>query len=255
MRLDALLVENGFFDSRTKAKECIERGEVYFLNKPVLKASFSIELFDKDKIEIKKAKDFVSLGGYKLDKAINDFMFNPSNLTCIDLGSSTGGFTDCLIQNNAKKVYAIDVNISILHDKIKNNSCVIPLEKNARDISKQDFSENIDLVVCDLSFISSSYVLPSIYNVLNDNKHVILLITPQFEMNKRYHAKNGVIRDLKVVKSVCKNVYDNAILNGFTPLKITSAPINQNKNREYLMLLEKNGDKMFNFDKINFENL
>ncbi len=255
MRLDTFLVENGFFDSRTKAKESIERGEVYVNDKQVLKASFSVNIPFNENISLKSKNDYVSIGAFKLEKALKDFDFSVENLVCLDLGASTGGFTDCLLQNGAKKVYAVDVNVDILHEKIKNDKRVTSIEKNAKLINPQDFPEDINLVVCDLSFISSTYVLPSIYSVLKDNNFLILLIKPQFEMKQKYHAKNGVIKDVKKIKNLCKNVYESAILNGLKPIKFTAAPKIKDKNREYLILLQKNSEKILPWESIDFENL
>ena len=250
MRIDTFLIENGFFDSRTKAKQSIERGEVYLKDKQILKASFSLDSFSKDDISVIKEKDYVSIGAYKIEKALKDFNFSVENLTCADLGSSTGGFTDCLLQYGAKKVYAIDVNTSILHDKLKADNRVISLKKNVKDVNKTDFSDEIDLAVCDLSFISATLVLPAINAFLYENKHVILLIKPQFEMQKRFHAKNGILKDFKQIRNAIKNVYDSAMLNGLIPINFTSAPFYENKNREYLILLEKNSTNVLSWSDI-----
>ena len=163
MRLDNYLVEKGIFDSRTKAKQAIERGEIFVDSKKILKSSFEIKEQEVDVKHVYESK-FVSLGGYKLEKALKDFNFNVTDLVVADIGASTGGFTDCLLQNGAKKVYAIDLNDTLLHQKLKESDSVIPIIKNAKDLVLDDFSDHLDLIVADLSFISITQVLSTFSN-------------------------------------------------------------------------------------------
>ena len=137
MRLDNYLVENGYFDSRTKAKQAIERGEILVEGKLIVKSSYEM----KGVHDIKRVYDseYVSLGGFKLEKALSDFKFNVKDLVVADIGASTGGFTDCLIKNGARKVYAVDLRDDLLHDKLKNDSKVNLIVKNAKDLSTLDF--------------------------------------------------------------------------------------------------------------------
>ena len=144
MRLDAYLLETKYFDSRTKAKQAIERGEIYLDGKKIDKSSFDVSLDIEHKIEWKREEDFVSLGGYKLSKALKDFDFCVKDFIVADIGASTGGFTDCLIKNGAKKVFAIDLNDGLLHEKLRGDLRVVPLIKNAKNLSKEDF--NLTLV-------------------------------------------------------------------------------------------------------------
>ena len=251
MRADEYLTLNGFFDSRTKAKQAIERGEVFFNGKQVIKSS--AETNGKDiKAEIKSAARFVSLGGYKLAKALKDFNFCVEGLTVADIGASTGGFTDCLLQKGAEKVYAVDLNDGLLHNSLKNDGRVISVIKNAKNLTDEDLV-GTSLITADLSFISVRQVLSVFYNILPDDGKVILLIKPQFEIGERRRFKNGIIKDVKIVKNACKDVFDAAIKAGFSALKMTAAPVYDDKNTEFLILLAKgaNGgaafDELFNF--------
>ena len=146
MRLDEYLFKNHYYDSRTKAKQAIERKEVYVNGKLIDKSSFFVDENLALIIEKKAIKQFVSLGGYKLDKAIDDFSFSVSNLICADVGSSTGGFTDCLLKRGAKKIYAIDLNDDLLHISLKNDDKVVSIIKNAKDLTRSDFLEEIDFL-------------------------------------------------------------------------------------------------------------
>ena len=238
MRLDNYLVENKIFDSRTKAKQSIERGEVYIDGVAVTKPSLNVS-GDLHDVKIVSEKSFVSLGGYKLDKALNDFDLDVKNLTALDVGASTGGFTDCLLQRGAKTVYAVDLNDDLLHQKLKEDNRVISIIKNARSLSVSDFNEKIDILVADLSFISATLVLETFANLLENGKKVVLLIKPQFETGERKKFKNGIIRDQKIRDSACEKVISFANEVGFIFEKITTAPIVEQKNLEYLVLLTK----------------
>jgi 23S rRNA (cytidine1920-2'-O)/16S rRNA (cytidine1409-2'-O)-methyltransferase len=245
MRFDNFLVKYGFFDSRTKAKQAIERGEMFVCGKVLAKPSYDIneQLFTDNLIKIERVceKSFVSIGGFKMDKALVDFDFSVKGFTCADIGASTGGFTDCLLKNGAKKVYAIDLNDDLLHYSLKDDDRVIPIIKNAKLLTKTDFNnENPDLFACDLSFISATQILPTIANLAIEGAFLILLIKPQFETGEKRRFKNGIIRDDKIRKKACENVLLCAKENSFTTVNITTAPIKDNKNIEYLVLLKKN---------------
>lgn len=241
MRLDNYLVEKGFFDSRTKAKQAIERGEIFINGKCIEKSSFEVNELSNPVIEIKAEKLFVSLGGYKLQKSLEDFNFDCSNLVVADIGASTGGFTDCLLKNGAKKVFAVDLNDQLLHSSLKNDNRVKSVIKNARELTRNDFDSKLDLIVADLSFISITLVLEVFANLLDDGKNLIVLIKPQFETGIKKRFKNGIIRDEKLRKDACKKVFDYAKGLNLSPNKITTAPLSDNKNVEYLMLFTKNG--------------
>lgn len=247
MRADEFLTLNGFFESRTKAKQAIERGEVFFNGKRVIKPS---EKASEDiKPEIKSAERFVSLGGYKLAKALKDFGYGVKGLTVADVGASTGGFTDCLLQNGAEKVYAVDLNDGLLHKSLKEDKRVISVIKNAKNLSRKDLKD-ITLITADLSFISAKQVLPIFYDILPDGGNVILLIKPQFEIGEKRRFKNGIIRDGKLIKNACKEVFDAAKETGFSALKMTTAPVSEDKNTEFLILLSKNTEKSVDFNEL-----
>lgn len=248
MRLDLFLEKNNFFDSRTKAKQAIERGEISVNGKVVDKSSYQIN-DDNSIIQYFYDSKYVSLGGYKLEKALKDFEYNPKELIAVDIGASTGGFTDCLLKNGTKKVYTVDVNKDLLHKSLKENDKVVEIIKNAKFLKIDDFKDSIDLVVADLSFISLTVILPIISNIISDGKDVILLIKPQFENDEKIKFKNGIIRDKKYQKQACLKVFDCAKLYNLTPLKFTTAPINRDKNVEYLILLRKNAQYELNINE------
>ncbi len=237
MRLDLFLVEKGYFSTRTKAQQAIERGEIYVNSKLVEKVSFAVE--DGVVIERISPSEYVSLGGFKLEKALRDFNFNVNAMTVADVGASTGGFTDCLIKSGAKKVYSVDLRDDLLHESLKANDKVKLIVKNAKDLSLLDFDDEIDLIVADLSFISVSHVLGVFYQLIKEQKDVIILIKPQFETGKKEKHKNGIIKDGKIHKQVCENVYKLAFDMGLSPQAITTAPIVEGKNKEFLIWLKK----------------
>ena len=252
MRLDNYLVKLNIFDSRTKAKQAIERGEIFINGKVTLKSS--TEMIEEGAYSIERICEdsFVSLGGFKLKKALVDFSLSVKDKVCVDIGASTGGFTDCLIKNGAKKVYAVDVNDTLLHKSLKSDSKVIPVIKNVKNLTKTDFIDAIDLIVADLSFISITQAIPVIANLLDDNKEAIILIKPQFESGTKIKFKNGIIRDKKIQLTACINAYDCAIKHNLTPINFTTAPLSKDKNTEFLMRFIKNGANKLDIDKIKF---
>jgi len=250
MRLDSYLVKINLFDSRTKAKQAIERREILINGNICQKCAFEIDENIEYNIKHVCQEKYVSLGGYKLKKALTDFDYEVNGKTCIDIGASTGGFTDCLIKNGAKKVYAVDLNDSLLHKSLSNNSKVVPVIKNVKNLTKTDFFEDIDLIVADLSFISITQAIPVISSILSDNKELITLIKPQFEAGEKIRFKNGIIRDKKIQLSACINAYNCALENNLTPVAFTTAPISQDKNIEFLMKFIKNGNNPMNISQI-----
>jgi len=250
MRLDNFLVENNFYTTRNKAKNAILKGEIKVDGNIAFKPSQDVEAGVK--IEIISEKSFVSEGGYKLDKALSDFSFSVKDMICYDVGSSTGGFSDCLIQNGAKKVYSIDLHDDLLDSSLKTNDKVVTVIKNARELNGADFSDKPDLITADLSFISETYVLPVFSKLCEDGAYLIILIKPQFELDKRIKLKNGILRDIAERKNACKKVYECAVSNGFSPLNLTVAPIKKDKNVEYLMLAVKGSADKFDLNSLNF---
>lgn len=250
MRLDVYLAEKGYFDTRTKAKQAIERGEVYLNGKLVTKSSSEVDELAEYVIDRVCEEAFVSLGGFKLSKAIKDFGVNVSGLVAADIGASTGGFTDCLLQCGVRRVFAVDLNDNLLHPKLKADERVISIIKNAKDLSASDFFESPDILTADLSFISATIVLPVFYELLHDGASMVLLIKPQFENEKRARYKNGIIRDKLVVKAACKKVYDAVVDCAFVPIGITSAPKHRDKNSEFLIYAKKGSGKIPIFEDL-----
>lgn len=247
MRLDAYLCEKKYFDSRTKAKRAVEEGRVIIDGVTVVKPSYEIN--EGASVSVKK-DDFVSVGGYKLEKALSDFNFSVENLVAADLGASTGGFTHCLLKNGAKKVYAIDLNDELLSEELKKDEKVVSIIKNARYLNLNDFNEQPSLVVGDLSFISLTKIVTIMSDIICENGYIIALIKPQFENEGKKRFKNGIIKDEKTRISACKKIYDFAVNVGLSPLKITEAPIKKEKNREYLILIKKVEGKSVPFENI-----
>jgi len=236
MRLDIFLTEK--FHSRNKAGEAIKRGEVLY-NGQVVKPSQIIK--DENLITFSKPLEYyVSNGGYKLSKALKDFKLNVDNLIIADIGASTGGFTDCLLQNNAQKVYAIDVGESQLDQDLKNDKRVIIKDNtNARYLTKEIFEDKLDFIVMDVSFISVKLILPQIINILEDGKSLIILIKPQFECEHKKINKNGIVTDKNFRKTIIKNIIDFCAILKLYTYGITNAPIKTDKNIEYLLYLKK----------------
>ncbi len=239
MRLDAYLCEKGFFSSRTKAKRAIEDERVYVFGRLADKPSIDVCETGNVDVRVIPCKEFVSLGGFKLDKALSDFDFSVKDMVAVDLGASTGGFTDCLLKNGAKRVYSVDLNDGLLDESLKKDERVRLVIKNVKDIQSSDFSDNIDLVTADLSFISLTKVIQIMSDIINGGRHVIALIKPQFEIEEKKRFKNGIIKDEKIRGAACKKIYDCAVNNGFSPIKATVAPLNEKKNVEYLILMKK----------------
>lgn len=205
-RLDVLLVERGFFDSREKAKRSIMSGTVFVEGQRSDKAGLKVDL--DVCIEIKgKTLPFVSRGGLKLEKAMEAFGLDLQNKTCIDIGSSTGGFTDCMLQKGASKVYAIDVGYGQLDYKLRQDPRVVVMERtNIRNVTLKNIEEKVDFISVDVSFISLKLVLPVAKKLLKDNGSIVALVKPQFEAGRGKVGKNGVIRDPEIHKEVLTKV-------------------------------------------------
>ncbi len=237
-RIDILLANSGLVESRNKGQRLVMAGEVEVDGQLVHKPS---ELFDPScHITIRNKPRYVSRGGLKLEKAIIEFDINDiAGKICADIGSSTGGFTDCLLQNGAEKVYAVDVGFGQLHQSIRKNPKVIVMERiNVKDV--KDFPEPIDLVTIDVSFISLKQVFPIIKNWCKQKKmRVIALIKPQFEVGRKIAAKGkGVIHSDKDREKVVKDILSTVQDEGFDVLGVTESPIKGPKgNVEFLVFL------------------
>lgn len=225
-RLDVLLVENGYADSRTKAQAIIMSGLVYVDGQKADKPGVSYE--EHVSIEVRGAScRYVSRGGLKLEKALRDFGVNPEGYVCSDSGASTGGFTDCLLQQGARKVFAIDVGYGQLDWKIRSDPRVVVMERtNVRYVTPEQLGEPLDLSVVDVSFISLKIVLPVIRTFLKqDSGQVLCLIKPQFEAGKDKVGKKGVVRDPAVHKEVLDDFVSMVHENHFSILGLTFSPV------------------------------
>ncbi len=224
-RLDVLLVEQGYADSRTKAQAIIMSGTVYVDGQKADKPGTSYE--ETVDIEVRGAAcPYVSRGGLKLEKALRDFGVRPEGYVCSDSGASTGGFTDCLLQQGAKKVFAIDVGYGQLDWKIRSDSRVVVMERtNVRYVTPEQLGEPLDLSVIDVSFISLKIVLPVVKTFLKEDGQVVCLIKPQFEAGKEKVGKKGVVREPETHKEVLDNFLTLAEEIGFSVLGLTFSPV------------------------------
>jgi 23S rRNA (cytidine1920-2'-O)/16S rRNA (cytidine1409-2'-O)-methyltransferase len=241
IRADLLLVERGLAESREKAKVLILAGKVFYSLDgrnfhPVLKPSQTLPPSAEFKVE--EALPYVSRGGLKLEQALNFFEVDPSGLICLDVGASTGGFTDCLLQRGAKRVYAVDVGKGLLHPKLRADPRVVVLEGiNARYLTPSHFPEKMDLITVDVSFISLKKVLPALKKLLKNNGLIIALIKPQFELSPK-EVKKGIVRDSKLHFKVVNEIWEFAKDLGFEPLGVVESPILGAKgNKEFLICL------------------
>ena len=238
-RIDALMVSLGVAPSREKAKEMIKSGNVYLNGKVVSKAGLLANACDI--IEYKgETERYVSRGGLKLEKAVEVFELDLSGYLCIDIGASTGGFTDCMLQNGAKKVYAVDSGSGQLSPVLERDRRVVNLEKtNFRYITEKEIPERADFASADVSFISLKHILPALSPLIKDGGSAVCLIKPQFEAGREKVGKKGVVRDPDVHLEVLENFLDHAKDSGFTVLDITFSPIRGPEgNIEYLGYLE-----------------
>lgn len=243
-RLDNFLVSKGYFKSRQKAKYAIDNGIIY-VNK--IKANKSSKLIcQNDKIEIKgETLKYVSRGGLKLEKAINSFNIKLADKICMDIGASTGGFTDVMLKNAAKKIYAVDVGHGQLDKSLIENSKVINMEgTNIKDLNVNNIEE-IDFIATDISFISITKVIDKIHEILKIKGESIILIKPQFEVGKQNINKNGIVKDIKIHKKILMQVIEKVNSVGFNILNIEYSPIKGPAgNIEYLLYIEKNKDNL-----------
>jgi len=225
-RLDVLLVEKGFAETRTKAQAIIMSGLVYVNDQKADKPGVSYE--ETVLVEVRNGGScpYVSRGGLKLEKALRDFGVDPTGYVCSDSGASTGGFTDCLLQQGASKVFAIDVGYGQLDWKIRSDPRVVVMERtNVRYVTPEDLGEPLDLSVIDVSFISLRIVLPVIKTFLKPTGQVLCLIKPQFEAGKEKVGKKGVVRDPAIHKEVLDNFVALTQEIGFTILGLTFSPV------------------------------
>lgn len=240
IRLDQLVFDRGLTESRERAKTSIMSGLVFVNGQRMDKPGMS---FDEDSvIELKgEAIPYVSRGGLKLEKALKIFDFNPSGLVCLDCGASTGGFTDVLLKNGAKKVFAVDVGYGQLAWSLRCDERVVSMERtNIRYVTPDMLGEPCDLAVMDLSFISIKLVLPAVSLLIKDGAYVICLIKPQFEAGREKVGKKGVVREKSTHVDVVRDFLEFAPMAGFTALGLGYSPIRGPEgNIEYLAILRK----------------
>lgn len=237
MRIDKYLAER--FGSRTRAAQAISQGLVLVNG---AKTAPSREVGPDDRITFTEPEEsFVSNGGYKLSKALKDFDLSVAGGVFADVGASNGGFTDCLFQSGAKKVYCIDVGENQLDASLHSKNIVVIDNFNARNMSAAMFDEILDGVVIDVSFISLTHVLDKAAEALDDKKVVIALIKPQFECDGGRVGKRGVVKDAATHRRAIAKIYDFACGCNLAPRRLTTAPIKAGKNKEYLALFIKNG--------------
>ncbi len=239
-RLDILVVERGLAESREKAKALIMAGQIYADNQ---KADKPGDLFPEEALLEARGKGlrYVSRGGLKLEKALAEFQLDLSGAVCMDIGASTGGFTDCMLQNGAAKVYAVDVGYGQLAWGLRNDHRVVNLERtNARYLSRAEIPEEIHFFSVDVSFISLTLILPAIRPLLAVDGRAVCLIKPQFEAGRDKVGKKGVVRDKGVHREVIEKILDFALQNGFSVLGLTYSPVKGPEgNIEYLIYLQR----------------
>ncbi len=242
-RLDVLLVNRGLAPSREKAKAIIMSGVVFVDGQREDKAGSNFDV--NVPIEVKgNTLKYVSRGGLKLEKAMANFDVSLADKICMDVGSSTGGFTDCMLQNGAVKVYAVDVGNGQLHWKLRQDERVICMEKtNIRYVTPDQIADKIDFSSIDVSFISLTKVLKPVKDLLTDKGEIVCLVKPQFEAGREKVGKKGVVRDIKVHKEVINMVIDYAREIGFTICNLDYSPIKGPEgNIEYLLHLSKDAE-------------
>ena len=248
LRLDVLLVQKGLQESRQKAQATIMSGQVFVDGQRVDKPGAPVA--EDAEIEVKGGLRYVSRGGLKLEKAMALWPVHLEDAVCMDIGASTGGFTDCMLQNGAAKVYAVDVGYGQLAWKLRSDPRVVCLERtNARYLSHEQIPEEPDFSSVDVSFISLKLILPAIAGVLRDGGQVVCLIKPQFEAGKEKVGKKGVVRDPAVDREVLEHFLEHAKENNFTVIDITYSPIRGPEGIiEYLGFLQKNSGQAGTID-------
>ncbi len=241
-RIDKLLVRGGFAESRTKAQALIMSGVVLVNDRRVEKPSEVYVLEDSIRIKEKNPESkYVGRGGLKLEAALKEFDIRPSEYVCLDVGSSTGGFTDCLIQNGARKIVAIDSGTNQIAWKLRDDPRVDVREKtNARYLKPDDFGEDFDLIVMDVSFISATKIMGALFPLLKPRGCLIVLIKPQFELGKGEVGKGGIVRSSRKHEKAIAMVNDFATANGFSRNGLIESPITGAEgNKEFLAIYEK----------------
>ena len=245
-RLDVLLVNRGLAPSREKAKALIMAGDVFVNGQREDKPGTTFEEAKITSLEVKGAQlPYVSRGGLKLEKAVKNFGFSLEGKVCMDIGASTGGFTDCMLQNGAAKVYSVDVGHGQLDWKLRSDDRVVCMEKtNFRYMVRDDIEDDLDFASCDVSFISLTKILLPARRLLKDGAEMVCLIKPQFEAGKEKVGKKGVVRDPEVHSEVVHRIFDFMGIAGFEVLHLDFSPIKGPEgNIEYLIHIRKDASR------------
>jgi 23S rRNA (cytidine1920-2'-O)/16S rRNA (cytidine1409-2'-O)-methyltransferase len=238
-RLDVLLVERGLADSLPRARAMILAGEVWLDGARAEKAGASVS--EERRIEIaSRAQKYASRGGIKLEGALEDFSIDPNGRVCLDIGASTGGFTDCLLQKGAVRVYAVDVNTDQLSWKLQRDNRVIRVERNARELRREDIPELVDLVVVDASFISAAKVLRPAAAIVKPGGALLILVKPQFELPREDVGAGGIVRDKALHEKAVAGVRQAAVAAGLESLGVRASRLaGAEGNQEYFLHTRK----------------
>ena len=249
-RIDILLTEKNFFESRAKSQAMVMSGKILVNGVKIEKSGTLVDVESKIEI-IGENLPYVSRGGLKLEKALKVFELNLRGKICVDIGASTGGFTDCMLQNGAEKVYSIDVGYGQLAWKLRNDERVKNMERtNIRNVTRADFEDNLDFASIDVAFISLEKVLPVAKEILKDDGEIVALIKPQFEAGRDKVGKKGVVRDKKVHEEVLEKILNFSMNLGLKICGLDYSPIKGPEgNIEYLSYFSKNVDEEINLDK------
>ncbi|MBS6185056.1 MAG: TlyA family RNA methyltransferase [Clostridium celatum] len=255
-RLDILLVEKGICESREKAKTNIMAGLIFVDGQRVDKAGEKVKV-DADIVFKGEKLKYVSRGGLKLEKAMNTFGIDLTDKVCMDIGASTGGFTDCMLQNNASKVFAVDVGYGQFAWKLRTDERVVCMEKtNIRYVTPEDIGVALDFASIDVSFISLRTIMPAVKALLGDKGEVVALIKPQFEAGRDKVGKKGVVRDKEVHLEVINTIVNFLMENELNVLGLSYSPIKGPEgNREYLVYFTKDKEKEGNFELSQIEDI
>ena len=233
-RLDQVLVDRQLAESRQKARALVLSGYVLVNGQKIDKAGHAVD--PESAIELIERPRYVSRGGIKLEAALENFHIDVSGRVCLDVGSSTGGFTDCLLQHGAERVYSIDVGTGQLDWKLRNHPRVVVHEQvNARYLSREHVPEPVDIAVCDVSFISATMIVPALPGLLTGNGEMVILVKPQFELERRQVGKGGIVRDPELHQVACRKVEDAVRALGFHSDVIPSPIPGAEGNREFLL--------------------
>ena len=255
-RLDVLLVDKGICTSRERAKTNIMAGLIFVDGQRVDKAGEKVSV-DADIVFKGEELKYVSRGGLKLEKAMNTFGIDLTNKVCMDIGASTGGFTDCMLQNHASKVFSVDVGYGQFAWKLRTDERVVCMERtNIRYVTPEDIGVPLDFASIDVSFISLRTIMPAVKNLLGDKGEVVALIKPQFEAGREKVGKKGVVRDIEVHLEVVNKIVNFLIENDFNVLGLSFSPIKGPEgNREYLVYFTKDKEKEGTFELSQIDNV